>query len=420
MQANNPDFQYRSATAGSTNYTFAPNITLPYWFRLVRQGSMFSAYASSDGASWSQVGSPATIPMATAVYVGLAVSAEASSGLTTATLDNVTLINQPDFLTTATPLSQAVTSGLSTTYAVNVAALGGFAEAVTLSATGLPAGAGATFSPPSVTGSGSSTMTVSTAPTTPSGSSTLTITGSGSTRSHTATVSLTVGPPDFTISASPVSQTARVGISTTYTVNLAALGAFAGSVNLAVTGLPAGATGSFSATPVVVPGSPTLTVNIGSNTPGRTYTLIIIGTSGSLSHSTSVVLTVPVPDFFVSTPYSWLKMAFSGTLSGAVNVTGVNGFNRTVDLSVTGLPAGASATFTPASFIGGGVSTLSISAGTAVSGSYPITITGTSIDPLNGSPVRSTTVALIVDATTGALPAPWTSQDLGNVGIPGG
>jgi len=62
---------------------------------------------------------------------------------------------------------------------------------VTLNATGVPAGATATFSPNPATGA-SSTLTVATSGTTPVNTFTITVTGTSGTLSHTTTVSLTV------------------------------------------------------------------------------------------------------------------------------------------------------------------------------------------------------------------------------------
>jgi hypothetical protein len=78
---------------------------------------------------------------------------------------------------------------------VNVTALGGFTGTVGLSVSGLPAGATASLNPTSVTGTGSSTLTVTTASTTPAGLSTLTIKGTAGTLTHQTAVTLTVTSP---------------------------------------------------------------------------------------------------------------------------------------------------------------------------------------------------------------------------------
>src|SRR5207302_10916700 len=52
--------------------------------------------------------------------------------------------------------------------------------------------------------------------------------------------------PDYAITTSPTSRSVVVGSSTTYSVGLMASGGFSSPVNLAVRGLPAGATGTFN------------------------------------------------------------------------------------------------------------------------------------------------------------------------------
>src|SRR5581483_3748659 len=61
--------------------------------------------------------------------------------------------------------------------------------------------------------------------------------------------------PDFSVGASPSTQTVAPGGSTSYTVSVSGSGGFSGSVSFSVSGLPAGASGSFSPTSVSGSGS---------------------------------------------------------------------------------------------------------------------------------------------------------------------
>src|SRR5262249_4261597 len=75
----------------------------------------------------------------------------------------------PDFPLRATPSSRARARGDSVSYPVTATPSSGFGGSVSFSASGLPSGATASFNPTSVTGSGSSTLTVTAASTTPIG-----------------------------------------------------------------------------------------------------------------------------------------------------------------------------------------------------------------------------------------------------------
>src|SRR5437879_8755910 len=71
----------------------------------------------------------------------------------------------PDFALSAAPASQTVIQGGSTSYDVTISPTGGFTDPVTLSVSGLPTGAGGSFtSNPATT---SSTLSVTTSPSTP-------------------------------------------------------------------------------------------------------------------------------------------------------------------------------------------------------------------------------------------------------------
>jgi subtilisin family serine protease len=200
----------------------------------------------------------------------------------------------PNFSLSATPPSQSVVQGSGTSYTATVTPSGGFTGTVSFSASGLPAGASASFNPASVTTSGSSTMTVTTSSSTPAGSYPVTITGTSGALIHTTTVTLVVTTPttpNFTLSASPSSQTVTRGASTTYTVTVTRTGGFTGSVSLSLSGLPSGATGAFSPNPATGASS-TLTVRTATTTPAGTYAVTITGTNGTPTRTAAVTLVV--------------------------------------------------------------------------------------------------------------------------------
>lgn len=99
-----------------------------------------------------------------------------------------------DFTIASSPSSVSVTQGAFGTSTITTAVSGGFNAAVGLTATGLPAGATAAFSPTSIAapGSGSSTLTLTTTTSTPVGTYPITVTGTGGGTTHSTTVSLVV------------------------------------------------------------------------------------------------------------------------------------------------------------------------------------------------------------------------------------
>ncbi|MDB5049113.1 MAG: hypothetical protein JWO30_2184 [Fibrobacteres bacterium] len=88
MAGGQADFQVRSAAGGTTINTKSP-ATTPLWVKLARNGNVYTAFSSADGAAWSQLGAPVTIPMAASLYAGLAVSSHNNALVTTAGFGNV-------------------------------------------------------------------------------------------------------------------------------------------------------------------------------------------------------------------------------------------------------------------------------------------------------------------------------------------
>jgi hypothetical protein len=202
-----------------------------------------------------------------------------------------------DFSISASPSSVSVLQGQSGATTIDTAVTSGSAQTVSLSASGLPSGATASFNPSSVNAGSSSQLTISVGASTTPGSYPITVTGTGTSATHTTTVNLTVTAPvtnDFSISASPSSLTLAQNTSGTSTISTAVTSGSAGTVSLSASGTPAGATASLSPTSVTAGSSSTLTVSAGTAAAGS-YTITITGTEGSATHSTTVALTVTAP-----------------------------------------------------------------------------------------------------------------------------
>ncbi|HEY5914250.1 MAG TPA: Ig-like domain-containing protein, partial [Verrucomicrobiae bacterium] len=82
----------RSSTSGSSTSAAVGSGTTPNtWVRVMRTGDVFYGYWSTDGLTWTSVGSTTNV-MAANIYVGLAVASGATTANCTATFSNVTVV----------------------------------------------------------------------------------------------------------------------------------------------------------------------------------------------------------------------------------------------------------------------------------------------------------------------------------------
>jgi hypothetical protein len=209
----------------------------------------------------------------------------------------------PDFTIGASPSSVTVNQGSNGTSTITITSLNGFNSATTLSASGLPSGVTAAFSANPVTppanGSATSTLTLTASATATTGAATVTITGTSGSTTHTTTINLTVNTgaqPNFTIGASPSSVVVTQGGNGTSTVTITSQNSFSSATTLSASGLPSGVAAAFSTNPVTPPANggatSTLTLTASATATTGTATVTVTGTSGSLTHSTTISLTV--------------------------------------------------------------------------------------------------------------------------------
>jgi hypothetical protein len=97
---------------------------------------------------------------------------------------------------------------------------------------------------------------------------------------------------DFSIAVTTASQTVTAGGAASFAGTVSPLYGFIGSVTLAATGLPTGATASFSPASISVSGQTTLSVATSASTPAGTYPITISAVSGTVSHTATVSVTV--------------------------------------------------------------------------------------------------------------------------------
>jgi cellulose 1,4-beta-cellobiosidase len=122
-----------------------------------------------------------------------------------------------------------------------------------------------------------------------------------------------------------------------------------------------------------------------------------------VQNANPVIPHTTAPGFSVSATGATVMQGTSATSS--VTVSAINGFDSAVGLTVSGLPSGVTASFSPASVTGSAGSTLTFTASaTATVGAVTVTVTGTS-----GSTVETAKLTLTVTAepnfTISASPA---------------
>ncbi|MGH9776071.1 MAG: choice-of-anchor D domain-containing protein [Candidatus Acidiferrales bacterium] len=188
---------------------------------------------------------------------------------------------------------------------------------------------------------------------------------------------------DFSLSSSATSNTIAPGKSATYTITVAPLNKFTGSVALTVTGQVAGLTATLSASSITTSGNSTLTLAAASSLAPGTYQVTVTGVNGSITHSTMVQLIVSSStsaDYVLSASPSSSSIAPGASASYKVSISPLNGFNALVSLTASGLPAGASSFFDVNEIAGGtGSANLTIATLTTLpAGTYMATVTGAS------------------------------------------
>jgi kumamolisin len=208
----------------------------------------------------------------------------------------ISTINTPGFGLTASSTMVSVVQGSSGTSTITNTVTNGFDSGISLSATGQPTGVTVIFSPTSITGAGTSTMTITVGSSTVVGTYRIMVAGTSGSITEIVTVTLTVtkAPPNYTISASPTTIRVAIGSSGTATITTALSGGFDSAISLSATGYPIGVTVSFSPGTIPAPGSGTSTmkVKVGKRVALGNHTITINATGGGLPRVTQVTLDV--------------------------------------------------------------------------------------------------------------------------------
>jgi uncharacterized membrane protein len=327
----------------------------------------------------------------------------ATSGSLTKTANlSLTVTAAPDFTISLNPTSLTVQQGSSGTTRLTITPLNGFTGTVNLELVGAPSGV--TLSPTSVNVTGPDPvlqdLTVSVAASVAPGTYNLQVRATSGSLTKTANLSLTVtAAPDFTISLNPTSLTVQQGSSGTTRLTITPLNGFTGTVNLELVGAPSGVT--LSPTSVNVTGPDPvlqdLTVSVAASVAPGTYNLQVRATSGSLTKTANLSLTVTAaPDFTISLNPTSLTVQQGSSGTTRLTITPLNGFTGTVNLELVGAPSGVTLSPTSVNVTGPDpvLQDLTVSVAASVApGTYNLQVRATS-----GSLTKTANLSLTVTA----------------------
>jgi uncharacterized repeat protein (TIGR02543 family) len=200
---------------------------------------------------------------------------------------------------------------------------------------------------------------------------------------------------DFSLSLNPSSGSVIQGNSIQTTVNASLTSGSTQSVSFSASGLPSGATASFSSTSCNPTCTSTMTITTTAATPTGSYTITITGTGGGVTRTTTYTLTVNAAfDFSMSLSPSSGSVNQGTSITTTATATLTSGSTTSVSFnSCSNLPAGGYCSFSPTSCNPTCTSTATIyTSDSTPSGVYNINITGN-----GGGKTHSATYTLTVN-----------------------
>ena len=272
-------------------------------------------------------------------------------------------IPRPVYSIAADPSSTTLNVGSSTDINVTVTPVPheALTGRVNLTIPDLPTGFQAEFTPDSGNQTFSSNLNLTLTQEAEAGSHVLTIRGGSfdvvynasaedsyiTTISYNTTVTVFVPTPDYAVTAEPDSLTVYVGEQGEATINVSSINGFSKQVNLSSSTIP-GVSVTFApgfVTPA--PGGPatsTATIEVDATAAPGTYSLIVTGSSGAVTHGVTISLTIP--DFTIEASVSTLTIKVGTSRDLNITIGSMYGFNTPVNLSASTIP-GVSVTFAP-------------------------------------------------------------------------
>jgi hypothetical protein len=302
------------------------------------------------------------------------------------THDTGVTLHVVDFgLTSPSPASITVQHG-TTSAPINfqVNASGSFQGTVTLSCSGLPAGASCAFNPPTATPTSGSpvsvTLTVAVPYTAPVGTTTVFIsaTTSGAPASKTQPLTLTVTTnPDFVMTEPTQFPVIKAGTKASGPINITAQDGFSGTIALTCSFAGGSLCTVLPTTVNKFPATATVTMDATTLGTGNAYSMSLTGISGAFNHALAIPFTVSDYKVTATTPAS---VAQGQTATSTITLSPMNSYAGSVTLACDASPLpGASCTLAPSGALTVGPNEAQVTASivvpaTAASGIYNIKI----------------------------------------------
>ena len=393
-------FTISAAATGSFSSAITLKATAP-------AGVTVSLSASSVKPGASVTATVTTASAAAASTGNITITGTSGSITETATVA-MTVQVKPTLTMSLSSSSVSVARTQSGTVQVTTTVGGAWSGAVSLAASGLPAGVTGSFSSASYTPSadGSVTATLTLKPTTAALLATtslkITATGDSLTASSTLSLKVTAAPAiAVTLSPASLSMTSMGTGSVTVTasgVGGVSLASSASGSAFKITGLPAGITASWSKATVSSTGSLqstlTLTGSTSAQASGTKPVIAVSAASAGTTYTASGTLTLTVSHTAATltvTPTA-AKLSLTAGQSATLQVTTTTGgsFTGTVSLAIAGLPTGVTASWNQSSYAattsGSHTATLTLKAATTATvatTSLTITASGDSVSGKN-------------------------------------
>jgi hypothetical protein len=311
-------------SASGTTLTLTPSTISLTAGGAGQQASLLLAAPAGAGAATIAVSglptgvtiSPSTLSSTPGVALPFTLTAASSATTTTATVMFTTTVNgqaasaqaslsvqaaatTPDFSFSAMPATVTLTAnGTPATVSLLATAQNGFSANVQVSISGLPAGVTAQPSPLTLTPGTAATLTLTAPQGTAAASSTATLTATSGSLTHTAAVVITViAPPpaqaDFSLAVAPQSLSVTIGgAGQTVQLTATALNGFTGMVSVAPSGLPGGVTAAPASLSLTPGTAQSISLTAGNSAQAGSASVVFTGTSGSLTHTATLALTV--------------------------------------------------------------------------------------------------------------------------------